>query len=52
MRAVSLFYYKKENLYNHVRKEIVDYLFQHKNDYIDIELETEDGLINIDYYID
>ena len=52
MRAISLFYYKNENLYNHVRKEIVDYLFQHKNDYIDIELETEDGLMNIDDYID
>ena len=36
----------------HGRKEIIYYLFQHKNDFIDIELETKDGLMNIDDYID
>ena len=28
------------------------YLFKRKKEYIDIELETEDGLMNIDDYID
>ena len=51
MRCISLFYYKNENLHNIVRKEIIDYLKEHKDEYEDIILETEDGNKNINDYI-
>ena len=51
MRCISLFVYKNENLYYRVRQEIANYLIVNKNNYVNIELETEDGLMDINQYI-
>ena len=47
MRCLAVFVYKNENLHIKVRSEIVEYLNKHKNKYIDIEFETEEGKKNI-----
>ena len=44
MFCLSCFVYKNEDLYDKVLKEIVVYLEIHKNEFIDIQLETEEGL--------
>ena len=51
MRCISLFVYKNENLYYRVCQEIANYLIVNKNNYVNIELETEDGLMDINRYI-
>ena len=51
MRCISLFVYKNENLYYRVCQEIANYLIVNKNNYVNIELETEDGLMDINQYI-
>lgn len=51
MRCLAVFVYKNENMHIKVRSDIVEYLNKHKNDYIDIEFDTEDGKKNINEYI-
>ena len=51
MRCLSLFNYKNENLYSKVRKEILDYFIQNKENYKGLVFETEVGILNLDNYI-
>lgn len=51
MSCISLFVYKNENLYYRVRQEIANYSIVNRNNYVNIELETEEGLMNINQYI-
>jgi len=51
MRCLALFIYKDENEHIRVRQEIANYIKEHRKEYENIELETEKGLKNIDYYI-
>ena len=51
MRCLSLFIYNDENKYKNVRNEIVNFLKMHRNEFLDIELETEIGNMYIDDYI-
>ena len=51
MRWIALFKFKDELKHNKVRKDIVNYLKLHINEFQKIEIDTEIGSLNINNYI-
>lgn len=52
MRCISLFIHNIENRHLKLRKEIVNYLKLHKNEFSHSEFETEIGIVNINQYLE
>jgi len=50
MRCLALFIYKDENYHLRIRAEIVKYLENNINDYENIEIDSEIGLLKINDY--